>query len=272
MARTLKQERASFERINFETKTTKQASKIITERYLALGRKLPKKLENGNATKKDIARYQQTIRNVYDRKIINNEMKGSNKISKLYVSLSKIQEQRKNVVTGMLEGYDKSFIKGFLHGKKAVLGKNISYEIASTKLPSLLEIHKLAEMNGVKPEKWLKNEIQALQKDLKNLKSANDSSKNSEYIMKEIKNLIEIEGLNFTKENERTLKTKLSTLDFLGVQKLFNIISIKMDNAFYLIYKSALKSFNNRELIESVMSDINKSNKNNLINHVRLIE
>lgn len=272
MARTLKQEKASFERINFNTKTTKQASKILKDKYLALGRKVPKKLENGNANKRDLARYQQTIRNTYERKIINTELKGSNKISKLYGTLADIQTQRKTTVKGMLEGYDKSFIKGFLQGKKAVLGKNISYEIASTKMPSLIEIHHLAEINGVKPETWLKNEINALKKDLKNLKSANDNSKNSDYIIQEIKKLIENEGLSLTKENEKIMRAKLSTIDFLGAQKLFSIISAKVENAFYLIYKSMLKMFNNRELVDSLVNDINKSNKNNLVNHVRLIE
>lgn len=272
MARSLKQQRADFERVNFESKTIKQATKILKEKYMALGRKIPKKLEAGNARKKDIARYQQTIRNAFDRKIINTDMRKSNKVTKMYKSLARVQKQRKNVVTGMLQGYDESFIKGFLKGKKAALGKNISYEISPTVLPSLIDVHNLAEMNGISPLQWLKNEVKALKKDLNNLKTADDNSKNTEYIMKEIKNLIEIEGLTFTEDNERKIKAKLNTLDFLGVQKLSSIISTKVGNAFYEKYKLGLTMFDNRELVDGVLSDISKAKKSKLVDYVRLIE
>lgn len=272
MARSLKQQKADFERIKFETKTVKQATKIISSQYEKIGRKVPKKILEGRATKSDINRYRNTIENSYNREILKKDFSSSHKISSLYNKLSDIQQARTNVVKDMLQGYDNRFVKGFLKGQKAVLGKNISYEISSTKLPSFIEIDRLAKQNGISVEKYLKNEIKALSKDLMNLKENSNNSKSVDYMMGEIKKLIETQGHTFSEANEDKIKRSLATLDFLGFQKLSSIISTKLDNLFYEIYKKLLKMLGNRDLVISIMEDISKSRKSKLIDHVRLIE
>ena len=262
-----KQLRASINKIQLDKKTKKQAQKTLLKQYEKVGRNVPKKLQEGTATKAEMRKYQQTLLNTLNRRIDKEEV-GSSSVQRYLHELNNIQHKRKELIEGKLQGYDENFVKGFLKGKIAVLGRGITYSVFTTKDYTENQIINMAKNNKKSIKDTIKSEIQALKNDSKALKNID----NTNYIYNKIKDYIEMQGYSITNSNKSKILTRLKKIDWLGSQKLIATIQSKINDKFYEIYKEQLQENNNEDLLESIFDDIKKATREKTTMYARLLE
>ena len=154
--------------------------------------------------------------------------------------LNKLQRLRYSTMANELQGYDKQFIKEFLNGKVAILGRNSTTSVVPTNTYDMERIIKLAQLNKVSPLVYIKQEIQAMKKDLNDFKDDNPKK----YIMEQIDKILTSQGYNLTQKNKKDIENKLGKWDM----------------------------YHNRKLMEIILDDIKRGSHNNMVQHVRLID
>lgn len=267
--RTNKQLRADLSRINLENKTVRQAQQIIAKQYNKLGRKVPTKLSNGVATMRDMERYMGTLTRAVDRRI-QKELINLGGVEGQLAKLNSIQNQRANIIRKHLSGYDSSVVEGYIKGGTLVLGRGITSNIPRADEYTLERIEKIAEFNKKSVEQWLDMKIKSTKQDLKNLKGM--AKADGSDILRQIEELLAVDNIDLTDTNRRKIMAKLNTLDMLGREKLAHIMTLKQERQFYEIYKEELTHNRNSDLVQSIISDVNKSMPKRLQENVRLIE
>lgn len=267
--RSFKQQRASFNRIVIETKSIKQAQKLIREQYTQLGRKVPKKIENETASMRDVERYMQTLRNAYDRKVYKEELKrDGNSIQKKLNQLNRLHAQRKVAISNQLSGYSPDFVNNIASGREVVIGYNMTYSMVSTEERSLERMKEVAEFNNKPVGKMLDSEIKAMKQDLQQLKSL---TVDKEHLLQEFVNVMEENGFVVSNKNMETVRRNLEGMDFLGEEKVKRYIWTKHQNTVYKTYLKELSENDNEKLMLSFISDIKQSKRMAIESRARFI-
>ena len=266
--RTSKQLRADLTRIKLEGKSLKKQMQTIAKQYLKMGKTLPKKLQEERATQRDIRGYMKTLINILDNKIEKREIYQDNGIKKSLNELNKIQRLRYSTMANELQGYDKQFIKEFLNGKVAVLGRHSTTSVVPTTPYNMERIIKLAQLNKVSPLVYIKQELEAMKKDINDFKGDNPKK----YIMEQIDKILTSQGYNLTEKNKKDIENKLAKVDWLGGVRIINSIESRIETKAYEIYKGDWDMYHNRKLMEIILDDIKRGSHNNMVQHVRLID
>ena len=167
-----------------------------------------------------------------------------------------------------LQGYDKQFIKEFLNGKVAVLGRNSTTSVVPTTTYDMERIIKLAQLNKVSPLVYIKQEIEAMKKDINDFKVDNPKK----YIMEQIDKILTSQGYNLTEKNKKDIENKLAKVDWLGGVRIINSMETRIETKAYEIYKGDWDMYHNRKLMEIILDDIKRGSHNNMVQHVRLID
>lgn len=270
MSRTAKQLRNDLRRINLETKSLNKQMEIMARQYEKLGRTVPQRLREHRATTRDIHNYWNTINNVVNRRVERQELTEDKGINKLINEYNKIQDERKEMVSTLLQGYGTNFTNNFLKGKQAILGRGVTFGITSTSNITLNQAMNKAKRTKQSTKEYLSKEIKSLERDKQNLKELTNDER--EFIANQIKELIETQGFSLSDKNMNKIKSKLSSTDWLGSQKLLKTINARIETAFYMIYKESLESGNNAELLDSIFSDINKSNHTKMTMYTKIMD
>ena len=266
--RTSKQLRADLSRIKLEGKTLKQQMKTIANQYKKMGKSLPKKLAENRATQRDIRNYMSTLMGILDKKIEKREVYQDNKVNRILRELNDIQRLRHKTMSNELQGYDKQFINEFLNGKVAILGRNSTTSVINTKRYDMERVVKLAERNNVSPIVFMKDEIKALKKELKDFKGDNPK----EYILDQIKQITTQAGFTLTDKNIKDINSRLNKIDWLGGVRIINAMEYRIENYIYEVYKGVWGKNDNRLLMETILEDIKRGSHQNMVQHVRLID
>lgn len=267
--RTYKQQRASFNRIKLETKTTKQAQDLIRKQYSQLGRKVPQKIQNETATIKDIERYMQTLRNAYDRKVAKEELKREgNNVGKKLNELNRLHKESRKALANQLSGYNPDFIQNLASGKEVVIGYDMSFSIPPLSDESLERVKSVAKFNGKPVSKMLDMKIENAKE---TLESINKLSVDKQFVLEQYKNIMEENGFVISSKNEETLKRYINELDFLGEMKALRYLHTKHQNTVYAKYKEELEENDNEKLMLNFISDLNQSRKMTIQSRSRFI-
>lgn len=266
--RTSKQIRADINRIKLEGKTLKQQMNVIAKQYVKMGRSIPKKLQENRASKRDIMGYMKTLITVLDNKIERQDLRSNKNFNDTLTELNNIQKLRHKVMSESLQGYDKQFVKEFLGGKIAILGRNSSTSVVNTNLYDMDRIIKLSERNRMSPIAFMKDEIKALKKSLQDFKS--DSPK--EYILEQMNKILESQGYKLTTKNLKDIENNLNKIDWLGGVRIIKGMEARIENQAYESYKGDWDLYGNRKLMEIILDDIKRGSHNNMVQHVRLID
>ena len=266
--RTHKQLRADLSRIKLEGKTLKQQMKTIANQYSKIGKTIPKKIRENRATQRDIRNYMSTLINFLDNKIEKHDLYLNNNIQKALKELNQIQRARHIAMSKELEGYDKQFIKGFLSGKVAVLGRDSITSVVDTNSYDLNRIQRIAELNKISPVVAIKQEIKAMKKALNDFK--NDSPQR--YILEQIKTYMSFQGYNLSDKNIKEIQNKAKSIDWLGSVRVINAMESRIDKSAYEIYKGSWDMNDNRLLMQIILEDLKRARHSNMVQYVRLIE
>lgn len=265
--RSSKQLKADLGKINLESKTTRQAQNLIAKQYNKLGRKIPQKIQNETATMRDMERYMRTLNNAVDRRITR-ELVKEPKTQKKLNRLNRLQDARREAMEGILKGYDKNFVKGYVSGKVAVLGRNLTTSMIPTTRYSEVKAARVAALNNKSVGEWLDIKIEAMEKDLEDIKSL--ENRDYSYLIDDLRSLVEIEGYTLSDKNENKLRNALKGLDFLGAERLIKVVNQKLEDSFYRAYKMDLEENDNEELVESLRQDIIHARKINTSEKIRI--
>ena len=266
--RSIYQLRADLLKINLGSKSLKQAMKIVMQQYIKQGRVIPKKLQEERATKRDMQNYMNTLLNQLNKRIEKREAHTDTKFQKLLNELNNVQKARYQSMASQLEGYDSSFVKEFLNGKIAVLGRGITTSVVNTKPFTTERILKQADFNHVSPIVYLQQEIKAFKKDLQDFK--NDNPK--EYIIDELQKIMSEAGYTLSDKNLKDIKFKLKSVDWLGSVKLIKSIEEKSGRLMYEKYLGYWDLDDNRVLMDTIFDDISRAKHNRMIQYTRLID
>lgn len=266
--RSVRQIRADISKITLEGKTLRQQMKIIARQYTKLGRVIPKKIIEGRANKRDIRNYMSTLINVLDKKIERQNLITDKEFIKTLDELNSTQHLRHKLMSNELQGYDKQFINEFLGGKVAILGRNSTLSVVSTKSYGINRIIRLAELNNVSPIVFMKDEIKSLKKDLEDFKGDNPK----EYILDQIKQITSQAGFTLTDKNIKDINSRLNKIDWLGGVRIINAMEHRIDTHIYEVYKGVWSKNDNRILMETILEDIKRGSHQNMVQHVRLID
>ena len=266
--RTSKQLRADINRIKLEGKTLKQQMKVIANQYSKMGRSIPKKLQENRATKRDILGYMRTLITVLDNKIERQDLRSNKDFNNTLNELNAIQKLRHKIISESLQGYDKQFVKEFLGGKVAILGRNSSTSVVNTNLYDMDRIIRLSKRNRVSPIAFMKEEIKALKKSIQDFK--NDSPK--EYILEQMTKILESQGYKLTNKNLKDVENNLNKIDWLGGLRIIKGMEARIESKAYESYKGDWDLYGNRKLMEIILDDIKRGSHNNMVQHVRLID
>lgn len=266
--RSNKQIRADISRIRLEGKTLKQQMTIVAKQYTKLGRSIPKKLQESRATKRDIFGYMKTLIKVLDDKIQKQDLRSDKEFTNTLNKLNDIQKLRHNLMSNALQGYDKQFISEFLNGKVAILGRGVTTSVVNTNLYDMERIIKLAERNNISEIAFMKEEIKAFEKSIKEFE--HDTPK--EYIHQQILDILDRQGYKLTNKNLRDIETHINKIDWLGGLRIIKAMESRIESEAYSIYKEEWGSHDNRKLMEIVLDDLKRGSHNNMVQYVRLIK
>ena len=266
--RSIYQLRADLQRINIESKSLKQSMKTIANQYIKQGRAIPKKLQEQRATKRDMYKYVNTLLKSLDRRIEKREAFTDNKFQNLLHQLNQVQQLRRQTMANELQGYDKTFVKDFLNGKVAVLGRGITTSVVHTKEYSTERILQLAQNNHVSPIVYLKQQIKSYQKENEAFKNDNPR----EYIVQQIKDIVGNAGYTLSEKNIKDIEFKLRSVDWLGGVKLVKAMEGKAERIQYETYLGDWDLNDNRKLMDTIFDDLKRARHNNMVQYVRTID
>lgn len=266
--RTAKEIRADIFKINLESKTLKQQMKIIAKQYTKLGRKIPKKVREGRANKRDIIGYMKTLIKLLDNIIEKRELSNNKEFINALNELNNIQRLRHKTISAELQGYDKQFVREFLSGKVAILGRDSTTSVVNTNLYDIDRVIKLAERNKVSEIVYLKQEIEASKKALKDFENDNPR----QYIVKQIQDILLSQGYELTSKNLKDINNRIKTVDWLGGVRIIKSMERRIETKAYESYKGDWDNYGNRKLMEIILEDIKRASHNNMVQHVRLID
>lgn len=266
--RTSKQIRADISRIKLEGKSLKQQMQIIAKQYIKMGRTIPKKIREERANKRDLTGYMKTLINSLDKKIEKRELRSNREFNNALNELNNIQRLRHKIMSSELQGYDKQFVKEFLSGKVAILGRDSTTSVVSTNTYDIERVIKLAEKNKVSPLVYIKQEIQASKKALKDFENDNPR----QYIVKQIQDILLSQGYELTSKNLKDINNRIKTVDWLGGVRIIKSMERRIETKAYESYKGDWDNYGNRKLMEIILEDIRRASHNNMIQHVRLID
>ena len=235
--RSIYQLKNDLSRINLDSKQSiKKKQETIAKQYEKQGKAIPKKLQEGRATVSDLKKYLNTlVGNVTDR-IVRREKANEGYITRGIEQLNKIEAQRLKVLETKLQGYDKNVINALKNGGVVSLG-----------------------------QRALKFELQSARANLRTLKNEYDNKN----IALEIQRLVESEGFVLTDKQKNAILKALDKTDMLGRHLVTSTIYSKIQNSFYASYMNELKDNNNRELMDDILTDINRGSHNRLIQYAR---
>lgn len=266
--RSIYQLRSDLDRINLEGKSLRQTQRTVAKQYEKQGRSIPKKLQQGRATKRDMQKYLMTLKNSLDNKIEKREAYNNNKLINALDELNRVQQQRRNIIKNELQGYASEFVNSFLNGKVAVLGRGISTSIISTKPYTLERILNIAKNNKSTPISTINRLIESYQDNLRNIKDENYE----QYIVDSFKDIVERAGYNLSDRNIKEIKQKLRYVDWLGATKLIKTIEDKAERLAYETYLGVWDLDDNRKLMDTIFDDIKRASHNRMIQYVRTID
>lgn len=266
--RSIYQLRADLDRINLEGKSLRQTQQTVAKQYEKQSRAVPKKLQEGRATKRDMQKYLMTLKNSLDKKIEKREAYDNKKLINALDELNRVQLQRRNMIKKELQGYASEFVEGFLNGKVAVLGRGISTSMISTKPYTLDRILKIADNNRSTPISTINRLTESYRDDLRNIKDENYEK----YIIDSFKDIMERAGYNLSDRNIKEIKQKLRYVDWLGATKLIKAIEGKAEKLTYDAYLGVWDLDDNRKLMETIFDDIQRASHNRMIQYVRTID
>ena len=123
----------------------------------------------------------------------------------------------------------------------------------------------ITKHDGVTIQKALKFELQSARANLRTLKNEYDVKN----IVLEIQRLVESEGFVLTDKQKNSILKALDKTDMLGRHLVTSTIYSKIQNSFYASYMNELKDNNNRELMDDILTDINRASHNRLIQYAR---
>lgn len=266
--RSIYQLRSDLDRIKLEGKSLRQTQRTVAKQYEKQGRSIPKKLQQGRATKRDMQKYLMTLKNALDKKIEKREAYNNSKLINALDELNRVQEQRRNIIKNELQGYASEFVNSFLNGKVAVLGRGISTSIISTKPYTLDRILKIAEDNHSTPISTINRLTESYQDNLRNIKDENYE----QYVIDSVKDIMERAGYNLSDKNIKEIKQKLRYVDWLGATKLVKAMEGKAERIAYQTYQETWSLDDNRKLMETIFDDIQRASHNRMIQYVRTID
>lgn len=266
--RSIYQLRSDLDRINLEGKSLRQTQRTVAKQYEKQGRSIPKKLQQGRATKRDMQKYLMTLKNSLDNKIEKREAYNNNKLINALDELNRVQQQRRNIIKNELQGYASEFVNSFLNGKVAVLGRGITSSVISTKPYTLERILNIAKNNNSNPFSTIKRLTEGYQEDLKNIKDNNYE----QYIVNTIKDIVENAGYQLSDKNINDIKQKLRYVDWLGATKLVKAMEGKAERIAYQTYQEVWSLDDNRKLMETIFDDIQRASHNRMVQYVRTID
>lgn len=266
--RSYRQIRADIYRIKWESKTLKQQNKLIAKQYAKLGRVIPLKARELRANQRDIQGYVKTLIKVLDKKIREEDLENDDKFKQLLQQLNDIQVARHKTLSNALMGYDNQFIKEFLSGKVAILGRGVTTSVVNTNLYDIDRVIKLADRNGLEEVAFMEQEIKALKKSMEEFE--HDTPK--EYIHQQILDILDRQGYKLTKKNLRDIETHINKIDWIGGLRIIKAMESRIETEAYSIYKEDWGSHDNRKLMEIVLDDLKRGSHNNMVQYVRLIK
>lgn len=266
--RSYRQIRADIYRIKWESKTLKQQNKLIAKQYEKLGRVVPLKARELRANQRDIQGYVKTLIKALDKKIKEEECKNDSYFIYLLEQLNNLQAKRHKQMKEALTGYDSQFVKEFLSGKVAILGRGVTTSVVNTNLYDIDRILKLADRNGIDHIKFMEQEISALTKSMREFN--HDTPK--EYIHQQILDILDRQGYKLTNKNLRDIETHINKIDWLGDIRVIKAMESRIETEAYSTYKEDWGSHDNRKLMEIVLDDLKRASHNNMVQYVRLIK
>lgn len=267
--RSIYQLKNDLSRINLDGKSSiKKKQETIAKQYEKQGKALPKKLQEGRATVSDLKKYLNTLVSNVTNRIVKREKANEGYITRGIEQLNKIEAQRLKVLETKLQGYDKSVINALKNGSVVSLGRGIVVSLPKIESYTLTSLKDIAKQDGVSIQNALKFELQTARTNLKVLKNEYDTKN----IALEIQRLIESEGFVLTDKQKNVILKALDKTDMLGRHLTTSTIYTKIQNSFYASYKNELKDNNNRELMDDIMTDINRGSHNRLIQYARPID
>ena len=264
--RSIYQLKNDLSRINLDSKQTiKKKQETIAKQYEKQGKAMPKKLQEGRATVSDLKKYLNTlVGNVTDR-IVRREKANEGYITRGIEQLNKIEAQRLKVLETKLQGYDKNVINALKNGGVVSLGRGIVVSLPKIEHYTIETLKDMAKQDGVTIQKALKFELQSTRANLRTLKNEYDTKN----IALEIQRLVESEGFVLTDKQKNAILKALDKTDMLGRHLVTSTIYSKIQNSFYASYMNELKDNNNRELMDDILTDINRASHNRLIQYAR---
>lgn len=265
--RSAKQLRADINRIKLEGKTLKQQMDIIAKQYIKLGRAIPKRIQESRATKRDINNYMKTLIKVLDDRIQKQDLSRNKEFMNTLNQLNNIQMLRHKLISESLQGYDKQFIKEFLGGKVAILGRGTTTSVVNTNIYDTERVIRLASRNNLSEIVFMKEEIKALTKTLQEFE--HDTPK--EYILEQMKFILESQGYSLSKKNLKLMQTHINKIDWLGGVRIIKGMESRIETLAYEKYLSQWSAHDNRILMEIVLDDLKRGSHNNMIQYARLI-
>lgn len=266
--RSIYQLRNDLSRINLDSKQTlKKKQETIAKQYEKQGKAIPKKLQEGRATVSDLKKYLNTLVGNVTNRIDKREKANEGYIIRGIEQLNKIEAQRLKVLETKLQGYDKEIINTLKTGGVVSLGRGIVVSLPKIENYNLESLKISAKQDGVTIQNALKFELQSARANLRTLKNEYDIKN----IALEIKKLVESEGFILTDKQKNTILKALERTDMLGRHLVTNTIYSKIQNSFYASYMNELKDNNNRELMDDILTDINRGSHNRLIQYARPI-
>lgn len=266
--RSIYQLRNDLDRINLEGKSLRQTQKTVARQYEKQGRSIPKKLQQGRATKRDMQKYLMTLKNSLDNRIEKREAYSNTKLINALDELNRVQHQRRNIIKNELQGYSSEFVNSYLNGKVAVLGRGITSSAISTKPYTMERILNIAKDNNSNPISTIKRLTEGYQDNLRNIKDDNYD----QYIIEQFKDIVERAGYNLSDRNIKEMKQKLRYVDWLGATKLTKTIEGKAETLTYETYLGVWDLDDNRKLMETIFDDIQRASHSRMVQYVRTID
>ena len=264
--RSIYQLKNDLSRINLDSKQTiKKKQETIAKQYEKQGKAIPKKLQEGRATVSDLKKYLNTLVGNVTNRIVRREKADEGYIARGIEQLNKIEAQRLKVLETKLQGYDKNVINALKNGGVVSLGRGIVVSLPKIEHYTIEALKDMAKQDGVTIQKALKFELQSARVNLRVLKNEYDVKN----IALEIQRLVESEGFVLTDKQKNSILKALDKTDMLGRHLVTSTIYTKIQNSFYASYMNELKDNNNRELMDDILTDINRASHNRLIQYAR---
>jgi len=227
----LKSQLNGLNRTKWNTKETNQRKRILKEKYKAIGKELPKYLNNGNITDNKLNKALKSLNTFYNRAINTEKNNISTSLSqpKYYKDFVKQRQEQINDIKKELSSYPIDIQKAYVDNNLEIGVSRIDIKKESLDIPSLKELKDQA--------KGMSKKVTQVTKDI--LESYKSKSQKEKIIKELLNGIMETEGIGLLKDDMKQLDYLIKNVGYLESDILIDVLNTRIERAYYEIYKDS---------------------------------